>query len=203
MRSWPEILLSEGISSIQSILSIYWDLIPRKGGRGGVETGANTKLRGWNMSHPCSPTSFCLLMAVPERRNILRAPKVIFFGCKTFHPSDSPFSPPPSFRYWLKWNCDERNSERKEERKCLKEESFVSITIFIMIISHFYANDIRFLRNFDFDFTLKKKKESAVRINFREIKGDKSKRSRARIKRRPLDPIEFSRLISSRVHLRS
>lgn len=70
-----------------------------------------------------------------------------------------------------------------------------------MIISHFYANDIRFLRNFD--FTLKKKKESAVRINFREIKGDKSKRSRARIKRRPLDPIEFSRLISSRVHLRS
>lgn len=85
----------------------------------------------------------------------------------------------------------------------MKEESFVSITIFITIISHFYANDIRFLRNFDFDFTLKKKKESAVRINFREIKGDKSKRSRARIKRRPLDPIEFSRLISWRVHLRS
>ena len=61
----------------------------------------------------------------------------------------------------------------------------------------------RFIRHFDFYFTLKKKKESAVRINFREIKGDKSKRSRARIKRRPLDPIEFSRLISSRVHLRS
>lgn len=164
MRSWPEILLSEGISSIQSILSIYWDLIPRKGGRGGVETGANTKLRGWNVSHPCSPTSFCLLMAVPERRNILRAPKVIFFGCKTFHPSDSPFSPPPSFRYWLKWNCDERNSERKEERKCLKEESFLSITIFIMIISHFYANDIRFLRNFD--FTLKKKKNLLSELIF-------------------------------------
>lgn len=35
-----------------------------------------------------------------------------------------------------------------------------------MIISHFYANDIRFLRNFDFDFTLKKKKNLLSELIF-------------------------------------
>lgn len=155
MRSWPDLILSEFLWSNQ-FYPLIGTLYLEKGGKGEVETGANTKLRGWNVSQGCSSTSFCLLMAVPERPNILKAPKVISSTAKRFirFPLDSPFGfpfshplDPSSFvSILIKMKLWQFGKEEVWEKKNFSKVSYRSrftMIIFMQIISVFSAMTLR------------------------------------------------------------
>lgn len=86
MRSWPALaLLSEGISSIQSILSTYRDLISRK--REGKKREKESKrARIRNYEGGTCPTVVLRLLSACWWHNILRAAKVTSY-LRLFHPT--------------------------------------------------------------------------------------------------------------------